>query len=346
MPDRQVDHNGFSLSYYLSQSYLAPLKIEHFTERCVAPRWEVEGTKGLHMMERSRPLRVVRRVRPEASVRQYFRALDHSLITIFRYDNEDIEKGLADMQLPAEDLAYLPSSAKNRLIAWSETMVANAIEKSILPTVLTALHCIDACITPGLGFERLDFEEYLGETIWPVYGLVEPAAKHRPGAIVRGASGAVSMVVLCIPPWEFGSRDFGDFVIPRNFRRGVLDKPEKPGKLWNNCDSAWVMLYEACLLTGARHFAITTYKQWAFGTFSDSLQAAEVTSVMHHRWRTDNMTVAEIFTVWAQCARGSRWFSLAEEPSPEECVDVERWPCRLRRTLSESSTDSSGSDLI
>ncbi|TFK85416.1 hypothetical protein K466DRAFT_664504 [Polyporus arcularius HHB13444] len=282
-----------SLTAYLSQAYLFPL----FTQETVppvrqhAPRWPVMEELNCTAKE-TRELREVTEMpllAVENAVRTYFIGFEEKLKTEWPNPN---------LALPCPETKVLGNPALRRLLVNKEHDFLDALQYFMLKTAAEAVRTIEKqpFDEDELTFIRLRAQGAVTSrkicTLW-IFG----SPVGLPRVVTQG------VVVLSLPPWEFGSGDFQQFARARKFTRGDLDREAPEGPKWSNADKLWALTYDTCKTFGYKWFVVTTYNHWVFGTWSPEWTAAEVTPVLPFD-KTRCVTLVELLVFWTQSGRG------------------------------------------
>ncbi|KAJ3507359.1 hypothetical protein NLJ89_g6350 [Agrocybe chaxingu] len=94
-------------------------------------------------------------------------------------------------------------------------------------------------------------------------------------------STSIPLIVIYVPPWEFGTEDFKQLVALQKFDHGILDVLDR--KTYVASDVLWAIAYEA-LRSGKGHkFVFTNYVHWAFGFFDNDYTQAIISDVREAR---------------------------------------------------------------
>ncbi|KAF8960661.1 hypothetical protein BDZ97DRAFT_1760608 [Flammula alnicola] len=88
----------------------------------------------------------------------------------------------------------------------------------------------------------------------------------------------VALAVIFVPPWEFGSGDFRQFVAEKTFMNNSLDLLDRRLKEHVASDVMWAVTYDTLYQRGTR-FVVSNYVNWAFGSFNYDWTEARVTEV-------------------------------------------------------------------
>ncbi|KAF8154721.1 hypothetical protein B0H34DRAFT_799473 [Crassisporium funariophilum] len=127
----------------------------------------------------------------------------------------------------------------------------------------------------------------------------------------KDAFNEVPMVVVFVPPWEFGSEDIDQFAAGQFF--GPNDLATLDTKEHKASDIMWAVLHDICKGRGYK-FVFTNYHRWVFGTFDEGWTRASVTEPYDANLVDltgasiaapyKGCNVIEILTYWFQVARG------------------------------------------
>ncbi|RPD65175.1 hypothetical protein L226DRAFT_502003 [Lentinus tigrinus ALCF2SS1-7] len=281
-----------SLTAYLAQAYLFPL----FPQGTVpplhqhAPLWPVMEELNCRPKETRDFMEVteIPLLAVENAVRTYFMGFENKL---------RVEWPNSSLTMPCPDVKVLGNPALNHLKVKNEHDFHEALQYFMLNTTAEAIRTIEKqpFDEDELSFLRLRAQGKVNSrkicTLW-LFG--------RPIGLPRVVSQGV--VILSLPPWEFGPGDFQMFARPRKFARGELDREAPDGPRWNNAMKLWALTYDVCKSFGFKWFVVTTYNHWVFGTWSPNWTAVEVTQVLPFD-KTRSITLVELLVFWTQSGR-------------------------------------------
>ncbi|KDQ55467.1 hypothetical protein JAAARDRAFT_37480 [Jaapia argillacea MUCL 33604] len=297
----------FSLKYYLSQASLHPLILdpshqEHPPSVFPSRTKEVRSWEGFEWctMRRERGERVLKVVAPMGGIIPL-----RTTRYLAQTPDAQINWNLSTLKLPAPQILNLSTAALKRLHVSSLETFATAFQTSVLCTVEAVLGMFDegveVDVPSAVKFEHAELEDEVKGAPWDVYTLVSRSHTDTSQPIKK-----THMLLITLPPWSFTTTDFTQFSSFHNFRGDVLNRGSEPIESWTPVLALWALLYDLCLELDCRFFTVTSYDNWVFGNFSESMQTARQSNIHTRHSHTPNIT--QMFVFWSQISRGlGRW---------------------------------------
>ncbi|WOO78950.1 uncharacterized protein LOC62_02G002487 [Vanrija pseudolonga] len=110
--------------------------------------------------------------------------------------------------------------------------------------------------------------------------------------LVQGDSNKVDLVIRTTNSSAFAQEDWNEFIVTGPFHYNAKSK----ASWW------WSRQWGACKRLNTRWFAITDWKRWTFGCFSDDQTHAWISPIIQYDSR--DPTVLQALFYWAQSSRG------------------------------------------
>ncbi|KIM43555.1 hypothetical protein M413DRAFT_443483 [Hebeloma cylindrosporum] len=86
----------------------------------------------------------------------------------------------------------------------------------------------------------------------------------------------VPLVLIFVPPWEFGYENFNELVAPREFKNDIINTLDS--QPYSSANALLAIAYDVLKGRGYK-FIFTNYTRWAFGAFTSDYQRAGITNV-------------------------------------------------------------------
>ncbi|KAJ6537786.1 hypothetical protein B0H19DRAFT_1180897 [Mycena capillaripes] len=210
---------------------------------------------------------------------------------------EDLDSGTGErFTVPCGPTYDIPAHSARRptdimrMIPWLDYLP--------LMTIQRALHLLFPAQTANWAFLLVDDTESRDRKVyqhflWSYSGVEKPTVFTPLGNISR-----YPLVVVFQPPWILSAQDMLEFSQCRAFphlsiangRSAALEARER----------LWAKVWDTCVTSKTRWFALTSYEHWVFGAFSEGWTIGFVSKV--HRFDAQDPTILELLTFWVACA--------------------------------------------
>ncbi|KAJ7740446.1 hypothetical protein DFH07DRAFT_965335 [Mycena maculata] len=165
-------------------------------------------------------------------------------------------------------------------------------------TVQRALHVLFPEQTSGWNFSLGDDTEnsdrkVFQHFIWSYSGPGTSTAFTPLGNIPHHP-----LVIGFQPPWILSPKDMLEFTECRAFPR--LDSEHGSAAL-DGAERLWANVWDTCVVSKTRWFALTSYDQWVFGLFSEGRWTIGFVSRVY-QFDACHPTVLEVLAFWVACA--------------------------------------------
>ncbi|KAJ7138226.1 hypothetical protein C8R44DRAFT_695354 [Mycena epipterygia] len=167
-----------------------------------------------------------------------------------------------------------------------------------LMTVQRTLHLLFPQQASSWNFSLVDDAEnsdrkVFQHFIWSYSGPGKPTVFTPLGNIPRHP-----LVIAFQPPWILSAQDILEFSECRTFPPFSINN--RSTSTLEATERLWAKVWDTCVTCKTRWFALTSYRQWVFGAFSEGWTIGFVSGV--YQFDARDPTILEVLTFWVACA--------------------------------------------